>query len=238
MLIDIGANLTHESFAADLAQVLKRAREANVGQMVVTGSDLEESRAAIALATEYPQCLTATAGIHPHYAAAYDADAHQQLLNMVNMPEVRAIGETGLDYFRDISPRESQQKSFIAHLDMAADSAKPVFLHQREAHDDFLAILQEYRNALTKVVVHCFTDSREALIYALNDFQGAVLLITHDVYLAEATADQLWLVKDGKATRYDGDLQDYRALVLRADRDQAEPKPKKNKSKVYLICIL
>jgi len=76
---------------------------------------------------------------------------------------------------------------------------------------------------------HLDIDSREALIYALNDFKGAVLLITHDVYLAEATADQLWLVKDGHASRYDGDLQDYRALVLQADRADAKPKEKKAK---------
>lgn len=74
---------------------------------------------------------------------------------------------------------------------------------------------------------HLDIDSREALIYALNDFKGAVLLITHDVYLAEATADQLWLVKDGKASRYDGDLQDYRTLVLQADRGEAKPKKDK-----------
>ena len=75
---------------------------------------------------------------------------------------------------------------------------------------------------------HLDIDSREALIYALNDFPGAVLLITHDVYLAEATADQLWLVKDGKATNYDGDLRDYRALVMQADRTK-DAGPKKDK---------
>jgi TatD DNase family protein len=162
-LVDIGANLTHESFAPDLIQVMKRARDANVRQMVVTGSDMQESRKAIALASAYPQWLTATAGIHPHYASVYDTETHQQLLDMIGAPEVRAVGETGLDYFRDISPRDSQQKSFIAHLALAADAAKPVFLHQREAHDNFLAILREHRSALTNVVVHCFTDSRDAL---------------------------------------------------------------------------
>ena len=142
---------------------MKRARDANVRQMVVTGSDMQESRKAIALASAYPQWLTATAGIHPHYASVYDTETHQQLLDMIGAPEVRAVGETGLDYFRDISPRDSQQKSFIAHLALAADAAKPVFLHQREAHDNFLAILREHRSALTNVVVHCFTDSRDAL---------------------------------------------------------------------------
>jgi ATP-binding cassette, subfamily F, member 3 len=77
---------------------------------------------------------------------------------------------------------------------------------------------------------HLDIDSREALIYALNDFKGAVLLITHDIFLAEGTADQLWLVKDGKAEVYDGDLQDYRALVLQADRNKSDSKSKSRKS--------
>ncbi|MEL7285092.1 MAG: ATP-binding cassette domain-containing protein, partial [Pseudomonadota bacterium] len=98
-----------------------------------------------------------------------------------------------------------------------------------------MAIEQPHVLILDEPTSHLDIDSREALIYALNDFKGAVLLITHDVYLAEATADQLWLVKDGKATRYDGDLQDYRALVLRADRDADTPKPKKDKSKTPVL---
>lgn len=93
---------------------------------------------------------------------------------------------------------------------------------------------------------HLDIDSREALIYALNDFPGAVLLITHDVYLAEATADRLWLVKDGRATTYDGDLADYRALVMKADRTeakevkaakQAEPKPEDPEAKKRLSAL-
>lgn len=162
-LVDIGANLTHESFANDLTEVIDRACKANVGHMVVTGSDLTESGKAIALASQYPQSLTATAGIHPHYASIYNKETHAELANMINAPQVRAIGETGLDYFRDISPRDIQQQSFIAHLEMAAATAKPVFLHQRDAHATFLAILSEHRSALTNVVVHCFTDSRDAL---------------------------------------------------------------------------
>ncbi|OED40758.1 hydrolase TatD [Chromatiales bacterium (ex Bugula neritina AB1)] len=162
-LIDIGANLTHESFNSDLEAVLNRAREANVSHMVVTGSDIKESISAIKLASCHPDVLSATAGIHPHYASQFNQEAEQQLQDLLNKPEVCAIGETGLDFFRDISPREQQQESFIAHLELAAASGKPLFLHQRNAHDAFVALLKEYRHKLGNVVVHCFTDTREAL---------------------------------------------------------------------------
>lgn len=165
-LVDIGVNLTHGSFSSDLQDVIDRALEANVRHMVLTGSDMDESHNALSLARQHPEWFTATAGIHPHYASQYNAETHKQLELLISEHEVRAVGETGLDYFRDISPREQQQQSFAAHLQLASKIAKPVFLHQRNAHDDFLAILQEHRKTLKNVVVHCFTDSREAL----NDY--------------------------------------------------------------------
>ncbi len=162
-LIDIGVNLTHASFAPDLQDVIDRAHKANVRHMVLTGSDMEESRSALDLAKQNPDWFTSTAGIHPHYASQYNQEAHAQLKTLIGEHEVRAVGETGLDYFRDISPRDQQQRSFIAHLELAIEYAKPLFLHQRNAHDDFLAILREHRQSVGKVVVHCFTDSRDAL---------------------------------------------------------------------------
>lgn len=148
-------------------------------------------------------------------------------------------GETVLDHVRQALPRDTS----IAR--QRAVAAGMGFSHEKvETRIDklsggekvrlllgLMAIEQPHVLILDEPTSHLDIDSREALIYALNDFEGAVLLITHDVYLAEATADQLWLVKDGKASRYDGDLQDYRALVLRADRDEAEPKARKKKSK-------
>jgi TatD DNase family protein len=162
-LIDIGANLTHESFTSDLIGVMQRAQHANVQHCVITGSDMQESSRAIALAKQHPQHFTATAGIHPHYATEYNADTHEQLRELIADPIVRAVGETGLDYFRDISPRQQQQESFAAHLELARQSGKPMFLHQRDAHEAFVAMLREHRDALGALVVHCFTDSRAAL---------------------------------------------------------------------------
>lgn len=162
-LIDIGANLTHESFQPDFDQCILRAKQANVIRMIVTGSDLEESQKAIDLTQQHPALFSATAGIHPHYAEQFNDEAESKLAAMIQTPEVTAVGETGLDFFRDISPRDKQQNSFVAHLELAKKYRKPLFLHQRDAHETFLAILKEHRTELDKIVVHCFTDTAQAL---------------------------------------------------------------------------
>jgi len=163
MLIDIGANLTHESFAADLEAVLARAAEAGVAQMLVTGASREGSALALALAQAYPERLFATAGVHPHHAVEYTDEAERELRALHQHPQVRAVGETGLDYHRDFSPRPAQRRAFERQLEIAVDLGKPLFLHQREAHADFVAILRQVRDKVPAAVVHCFTDSREAL---------------------------------------------------------------------------
>lgn len=159
---DIGANLAHDSFDADRDAVLQRAREAGVTRIVVTGSSADSSRKALDLARATPG-LFATAGLHPHHAAEYSA-AHASLFReLAAHPEVVALGECGLDYFRDCSPRTDQQRAFAAQLALAVDARKPVFLHQRDAHAAFLPILREHRAQLVDVVVHCFTDTQAAL---------------------------------------------------------------------------
>jgi len=162
-LIDIGANLTHESFSDDFAQVIERATQANINHLIVTGSDVEDSEKAIALATKNTTLFSATAGIHPHHADQYSEQAHLELDRLLQLDVVKAVGETGLDFFRDISPRTLQVESFQAHLSLAKKFNKPLFLHQREAHDTFLGVLKEHRETLGNVVVHCFTDTAEAL---------------------------------------------------------------------------
>jgi TatD DNase family protein len=156
-LIDIGANLTHASFASDLDRVIARAIEAGVARQVVTGTDLDGSRAAAALAARHPRMLWSTAGVHPHHAAAFEPAQRAQLEALLELPSVVAVGECGLDYFRDLAPRPAQRAAFIAQLEIAAATRKPVFLHQRDAHQDFAAILTEHRAALTGGVAHCFT---------------------------------------------------------------------------------
>jgi TatD DNase family protein len=154
-LIDIGANLAHDSFDPDRDAVLERAHAAGVSQLIVTGSSLDSNHKAIALARAHPGVLYATAGVHPHHASDLSSDQLSALESAARDPAVVATGECGLDYFRDFSPRDAQRRAFAWQLEIAAKVGKPVFLHQRDAHDDFVAILREH--GVTRGVAHCFT---------------------------------------------------------------------------------
>jgi len=162
-LIDIGCNLTHDSFDADRDRVLADAHAAGVAQLIVTGASEDGSRMALDLARRHPGVLFATAGVHPHHAADYTPDTDALLRDLAAQDGVVAVGETGLDYFRDFSPRDAQREAFARQLRIGADSGLPLFLHLRDAHDDFHAMLREHRAALADVVVHCFTGSREEM---------------------------------------------------------------------------
>ena len=162
-LIDIGANLTHASFSEDRAQVMERAVRAGVTRQIVTGADLPSSRAAAALACADPARLWSTAGIHPHHASSFVAAHRSVLEELLSCPKVVAVGECGLDYFRNFSPPQAQRAAFVAQLAVAAAARRPVFLHQRAAHADFKAILQEHRGSLVGGVAHCFTGGPEQL---------------------------------------------------------------------------
>ena len=158
--IDIGVNLAHDSFDADREAVMQRAAAVGVRQMIVTGSSEDGSRSAIELARQHPGRLFATAGVHPHHAADLTAESQATLLELARAAEVVAVGECGLDYFRDFSPRDLQRRAFAWQLELAATIRKPVFLHQRDAHDDFLAILREH-SQLAGGVAHCFTATEK-----------------------------------------------------------------------------
>jgi TatD DNase family protein len=158
-LIDIGANLAHDSFDADRDAVMARARAAGVVQMVITGSSEEATRRAIGLSRARPGELFATCGVHPHHAADLTDATLPALEALAREPEVRAVGECGLDYFRDFSPRDLQRRAFGWQLELAKATGKPVFLHQRDAHDDFIAILEEH--GIRNGVAHCFTGAEK-----------------------------------------------------------------------------
>src|SRR5579862_6131387 len=161
-LIDIGINLGHDSYDADRDAVLERAQAAGVVQMMVTGATLAGSAGAIALARQHPGVLFATAGVHPHHAGELGGALMEELAELAAAPEVVAVGECGLDYFRDFSPRAAQRSAFHRQLELAARLGKPVFLHQRDAHEDFLAILREH-GARHTGVAHCFTGGATEL---------------------------------------------------------------------------
>ncbi len=162
-LIDIGANLAHDSFDADRDEVLQRAWASGVAVILVTGSCADSNERALQLACAHPGRLYATAGLHPHHAEDWNQTLATRIAELAREPQVVAVGECGLDYFRDLSPRESQRRAFVAQLELAASATKPVFLHQRDAHTDFHVILSEARASLNGCVVHCFTDDGAAL---------------------------------------------------------------------------
>lgn len=167
-LIDIGANLTHESFRHDFDEMLLRASQQGVSRLVVTGASLQGSIDALELARGRPGVLYATAGVHPHHAVDYDDATDAQLRELATQAEVVAVGETGLDYHRNYSPRDVQLAVFERQLAIAVDLHMPVFLHQRDAHDDFIALLRTVRDRLPAAVVHCFTDDGLALRHYLD----------------------------------------------------------------------
>ena len=156
-LIDIGINLVHDSYDADRNDVIARATAAGVVQMIVTGSSAASSRQAVALSRQHPGRLFATAGVHPHHAAKISGDTLTELDELTLEPEVVAVGECGLDYYRNYSPHSVQRDAFHRQLELAARCRKPVFLHQRDAHADFIAILREHWPRLIGGVAHCFT---------------------------------------------------------------------------------
>ena len=161
-LIDIGVNLTHDSFAADREQVMARAHAAGVCQLIVTGATLAASAAALELARSYPERLYATAGVHPHHASELNHDQLPRLRALLAEPGVVAVGECGLDYHRNYSPAAAQRQAFALQLALAAEIGRPLFLHQRDAHQDFSAALREHRGTL-RGVAHCFTGGAAEL---------------------------------------------------------------------------
>ena len=167
-LIDIGANLTHDSFDRDRDAVLQRARDAGVAKMIITGASREHSPKALALAQAHPGELFATAGVHPHHAVEYTEECDAEMRALHAHPEVVAVGECGLDYFRDFSPRPSQRRAFERQLQLATENGKPLFLHQRDAHADFMAMMKNFDGRLGAAVVHCFTGTREELFDYLD----------------------------------------------------------------------
>jgi TatD DNase family protein len=159
-LVDIGINLGHDSFDTDRDAVIARARRAGLVHLVVTGSSLASTAAAVSLAERHPELLSATAGVHPHHALELGEHALAQLRALLAEPRVVAVGECGLDYFRDYSPRPAQRTAFEQQLGLALETGKPLFLHQRDAHDDFLAMLKACGARLPRAVAHCFTGTR------------------------------------------------------------------------------
>lgn len=177
-LIDIGVNLTSSRFEKRIEEVLHRAYQVGVHGVMITGVDLHSSQRALQLIDQYQGAcsLWATAGVHPHDAGALlsqgsakEIDWRDVLAHLLTSPRVVAVGECGLDFERDYSPRSDQLRVFEAQLELAVTHQLPIFLHQRGAHSPFLDLLKHYVSDLPKrgddvaAVVHCFTGNREEM---------------------------------------------------------------------------
>lgn len=160
MLIDTHAHLDFPEFAHDLPSVLERAKKMNVGEIVTIGIDLVSSRNAVSLAQSHSE-IYATVGIHPHGAFELGSDSIKALRSLACESRVVAIGEIGLDYYRDRQPRAVQRKCLQQQLDVACSLKMPAVFHIREAYDDFLGIIQDYHPRLTGGVLHCFSGDWE-----------------------------------------------------------------------------
>ncbi len=161
-LVDIGANLTHESFDRDLADVIARAQAAQVKTLIVTGTDLVHAEQAVMLAKQYPG-LYATAGVHPHDASGWNTEMARKMKALHALPQVVAVGECGLDFNRNFSTPAEQEHAFEAQLALAVESGLPLFLHERDAGVRMREILTAWRDDISDAVVHCFTADRDTL---------------------------------------------------------------------------
>ena len=202
MLVDAHCHLGDGAFDADRPAVLARARHAEVTHVVVIGESVAGSERAVALAKQTTG-LSATAGVHPHEARAWNADAEQRVRALLAEPEVVAVGETGLDYHYDHSPREDQRRAFEAQFALGAELGKPVVIHARDADADVAALVRTWAPRVPAVVLHSFASA--AALFTAGIEVGAYFslsgMITFknwrpDVPLAAIPSDRLLVETD------------------------------------------
>jgi TatD DNase family protein len=177
-LIDSHCHLDDKQFDADRAEVIARARESGVERMLAigTGDGPPDLEAGLRLARQHP-FMYATVGVHPHNAAKATPETFAALESLAGEPKVLAVGEIGLDYHYDFSPRDVQREAFIAQMELAARAGKPIVIHTREAWDDTLRLLREHWHGAG--VMHCFSggaaEARQALDLGFHLAFGGVL---------------------------------------------------------------
>ncbi|MGQ9603373.1 MAG: TatD family hydrolase [bacterium] len=164
-MIDSHAHLTSEKYHDDIDDVLERASECGISAIICVGFDLQSSRQSIELAERYPMVFAAV-GIHPHDAASLNEKTIGDLEDLCNSNKVVAVGETGLDFYRNLSPRDSQEKAFIEQIALAKRKDLPLIVHSREAHSRVIEILRVER--VSKGVMHCFSGGAEIAKEAID----------------------------------------------------------------------
>lgn len=167
-LVDLGVNFFDPAFDEDLDEVLLRAQLAGVTGMLLTGTDLTISERSLALANKHPNLLCSTAGMHPHQASEWTKSSGETLRGLLAESACVAVGETGLDFNRNFSTPAEQQKAFEAQLEIAAETGKPLFIHERDAGVKMLEMLSTWRDSISGAVVHCFTGDKKTLFGYLD----------------------------------------------------------------------
>lgn len=167
-LIDIGVNLTSDRFHGKHSEIIEQALEANVLTQIVTGTSLSSSEEALKLCEQFPEQLRSTVGIHPHDASEFTSQTPMHLKDLLQHPFCVAVGETGLDFNRNFSTPQEQEKAFEAQLELAIEFQKPLFMHERDAFERQHEILKSYRDHIADGVIHCFTGSQKALFGYLD----------------------------------------------------------------------
>jgi TatD DNase family protein len=256
-IIDTGVNLMHPSFDKDREAVAAAARADGVSPLIITGTSLEDSRKAMEYAALHPGCLYATAGLHPHDAKSYGPSTLPALRELALRGAV-AIGECGLDYNRDFSPRPAQRECFEKQAALAVELGLPLFLHVRDAWEDFTAILRSC--GVKDMVVHCFTGSAADLERCLEmgafigltgwicderrgrELRSLARLIPHDRLLIETDAPFL-LPRDMKARAGRNEPRFLRHIlrvvagILGKDEDQLARETRENSRRFFGLSL-
>jgi len=162
-LIDIGANLLDQKLLKNFNSIIDKSKKNNIKNIIITSSTIEDTTKAKELIDKEPGYLYTTVGFHPHNAKDYRDKYYSQMRELCALDYVKAIGECGLDYKRNYSTKNQQIHCFQSHLELATEINLPMFLHEREAHYDFINLLRQYINQIEDVVVHCFTGNRDNL---------------------------------------------------------------------------
>tara|TARA_Y100000817_G_C16785606_1_gene512655 strand:+ start:45 stop:842 length:798 start_codon:yes stop_codon:yes gene_type:complete len=166
--IDIGVNLTHKQLYDDLQTVVENMVDANIQKAIITSSTIDETNVALEIIKKYPEKFYTTVGYHPHNAKDFLKSDINKMKDLLENSYVVAVGECGLDYYREYSSKEAQISCFEKHLDLASQTEAPLFLHERHAFEDFYEMLKSYSDKLNKYVVHCFTGDKNQLIKYLD----------------------------------------------------------------------
>ena len=162
-LIDIGANITHPQLHNQIDKVVENMKVQNIHRAIITSSNLKDTKIALDIINTYPEIFYTTVGFHPHNAKDFIHENINSIIEYSKNKKVLAIGECGLDYYRDYSTREEQLFCFEEQLKIAKSVGLPIFLHERKAHDDFATMLKKYIFEIEKSVVHCFTGTKNEL---------------------------------------------------------------------------